>query len=870
MIWHSSTTNDIVSELNSDVKRGLSRAQAQALLSKYGENRLLQPRSRNFFERFLHQLKKPIMLALILASVVSIVYTLFIADNNWLKPTVLIVFSLAGALISAAMENHAESVLRILRKKDSQTARVIRDGTLETVNTALLVPGDIILLESGDYIPADARLVEAVGLRCDESMLTGESVHAEKEADELCADITALSERKNMVFYGCSVSSGSAKAIVTETGMDTEIGKITVIAKGGDRAVTPMQKQLSSFSRTAGLVTLVLCAIIFLYVYIRGINSSGFYVLDTLLTVLSLAVSVIPKGLAAVVTVCMAMGVQRMLAQNAVIRKLEALETLDSVSVICTDKTGNLTQNKMTVVQAYVGEKIYYVVDDFSQELTALLRIGALCCNGSAEVNGFETVQEGDPTEAAIVEAAIKHLNMDKTMLDSTCPRMCEIPFDPERKLMSVVCIIDGRPFAIVKGGAEIIIEHCRDFNKEAAQKASEAMAKDSLRVLGIAIKPLEEIPSNPTPEEIETDLTFAGLVGLIDPPQQEVKSDIDECKSAGIRTIMITGDHIATATAIAKRLGILEEGQLAISGEELSAMDDEQLAEKITDISVYARVSPEDKKRIVSAWQAHGEVVAMTGGTVDDAPALQVCDIGCAMGKDGTDVAKGAASVVLADNSYTTVAGAIREGRGIYQNIRNMIHYILSCNLSLLVAGFFGMLIFRQSPLTSAQLLWLSLIASCIPSATLGLEPAPHDVMTRKPRRKKNVLLSPQFGVTVLWQGFVMGAVAIVAYIIGINPEVASTMAFASMYLVHVLQVICCRFDGLRRCLDIIKSRYVLIGLAASLVLFLLVMFLPPLKTLFGIAMISFAQLMICFALALVPTVATLVVRAVFYKRSK
>ncbi len=871
MIWHSSTATDIVAALDSDMEKGLTDEVVQQKLKEFGKNQFTEKRKKTFIQRFLEQMKDVMVIILIIAAVISAAVTAIQETNEWLEPIVIIAIVLLNALLGVIQESKAEASLEALKNLAAPSAKVIRNGVQQTIDATGLVPGDVIVVEAGDYIPADARLIESFSLRCDESMLTGESVAADKDAGALCPDIAGIGDRVNMLFSGCSVAYGRGKAVVTETGMHTEMGKIATILKGTDDNITPLQLKLAKLGKNLGFIALAVCAVIFIYGAIMRLG-----LLDMFMTAISLAVAAIPEGLPAIVTIVLALGVQRMVKKNAIIRRLPAVETLGSASVICSDKTGTLTQNRMTLVKVYSAGKIQDVTEDSPDDVAALLRLGALCCDGTVEIRDGKQIHRGDPTETAIVAAMMKVLKTDKQTLDDTYPRMCEIPFDSERKLMTTVCVIDGKPYAIVKGGSDIVIDRSRNIHKEEVLKANTQMANDALRVLGIAIKPLDEVPSNPTMEQLEYDLTFVGLVGMIDPPREEAKVAIEECKRAGIRTVMITGDHVATASAIARQLGIMQESDRAVTGTELSEMTDEQLFEQIEHISVYARVSPEDKIRIVQTWQKKGEVVAMTGDGVNDAPALKAADIGCAMGITGTDVAKGAAAMTLTDDNFATIVTAVKEGRGIYDNIRKAVHFLLSCNLGEIITVFVGMLLFHVQPLTPILLLWMNLVTDSLSALALGVEPVERDVMDHKPRKKNESIFAHGLGINAIWQGVMFGGITIAAFVIGLTAHgwtwgaaftqeemiYAQTMAFAVLSISQLFHAMNCRSEHSLFRAGWFKNKMMWLAFGISLLLMLAVLTIPPVRTVFGVANLNSTEYLEILLLAIVPLVLTELVK--------
>lgn len=871
MIFHSVKSEEIVNEFQSDIEQGLSPQQVADAQQKFGLNKFTDKKKKGFVARFVDQMKDVMIIILLIAAAISVLVTLVEGTNDWLEPIIIVAIVLINALLGVIQESRAEAALEALKNLAAPTAKVIRQGKQQTIEATELVPGDIIVIEAGDYIPADARLLETYSLRCDESMLTGESVAAEKDAGIICEDIAPIGDRVNTVFSGCSVAYGRGKAIVTHTGMETEMGKIATVLKGTDDAITPLQTRLANLGKTLGFIALGICAVIFVFGLIKNLP-----IIEIFMTAISLAVAAIPEGLPAIVTVVLALGVQKMVKKNAIIRRLPAVETLGSASVICSDKTGTLTQNRMTLMKVYSAGRFLDMSEQLPDDAAALIKLGALCCDGSVDFKEGKEVHHGDPTETAIVAAMCKVFNTDKATLDYENPRMCEIPFDSDRKLMTTVCMIDQKPYAIIKGGADIIIERSLNIDKEQVQKAADLMAADALRVLGIALKPLDEVPTNPTVDELEYDLTFVGLVGLIDPPRNEAKLAIKDCKRAGIRTVMITGDHIVTASAIAKQLGILEGDQKAVTGAELEAMTDEQLEDEIENISVYARVSPQDKIRIVKAWQKKGHVVAMTGDGVNDAPALKAADIGCAMGITGTDVAKSAAAMTLTDDNFATIVSAVKQGRGIYENIRKAVHFLLSCNLGEIVTVFICMLIFGVSPLTPIMLLWTNLITDSLPALALGMEPAEKDIMDMKPRHKNEGIFARGLGINAAWQGVMFGVITILAFAIGLFSHgwtfgaqmtdtmltYAQTMAFAVLSLSQLFHAFNCRSPHSLFYAGWFKNKFMWLACGISLLLLGAVFFIPALHAMFGIATLKSTEYLEIIGLAIIPLVAVELVK--------
>lgn len=854
MLFHSEEKELVVKELSTDIVKGLSEAQAAEKRSRFGDNKLQEKKKKSNLQRFADQFKDVMILILIAAAAIS--FAIACIEGNpreFFEPVLILLIVILNAVMGVMQESKAEKALDALKGLSAPHARVIRDGAEKMIDAVDLVPGDIIRLEAGDFVPADARLLHSVSLKSEESALTGESVPSEKDAGALVDENAGLGDRSNMVFSGCSITYGTASAVVTATGMNTEMGKIANLLDHEADTQTPLQKKLAQLGKYLGILALAACAIVFAVGIANGIPA-----LEIFMTAVSLAVSAIPEGLPAIVTVVLSIGVQRMVKKNAIIRRLPAVETLGSASIICSDKTGTLTQNRMTLVKAYLNTtgKLEEISSQNSEEVKLLLQYGALCCDGSVVFHDGTEQHIGDPTETAIVLAAHKN-GMPKEDLNKQYPRLAEIPFDSDRKLMTTVNLIDEEKIVIVKGAFDIMASRCTAGDLAAARAVNDEMSSSALRVLAIAYKKIDNVPDNPTSDDLENNLTFMGLVGMIDPPRPEAKAAVATCRKAGIKPIMITGDHVVTASAIAKELGILQEGDRAITGAQLDAMSSSELAAQVETISVYARVSPENKIRIVKAWQSKNQVVSMTGDGVNDAPALKAADIGCAMGITGTDVAKGAADMTLTDDNFATIVDAVREGRGIYANIKKVVGFLLGTNIGEIITVFTAMLFWHKSPLLSMQLLWINLVTDSLPAIALGMEPVEKDIMEQPPKPKAEGLFAHGYGLRIILQGAMFGILSLIAFKTGETRtgQLAGgqTMAFMVLALSQVVQAFNMRSEHSLFKIGVFGNHKLNWAVLTSAALVALVLF-TPLSTAFGLIILSWPEYLIALCLVLVP----------------
>ena len=792
--WFNKSTEETCEILQTNINTGLDNEQIQEKINKYGENKLKEKKKKSLAIKFLEQFKDFMIIVLIIAALIS--GAVGIAEGEGITDTIIIlIVVIVNAIIGVTQENKAEKSLEALQKLSSHAAKVIRNGELIVIPSSNLVPGDIVVLETGDYVPADLRIIEAINLKSQEASLTGESVPVEKNAEKIEQDKVDIGDRNNMLFSSSLITYGRGKGIVVETGMNTQVGKIAGILSETEDNETPLQNRLNKLGKTLGIVALLICVVIFVIGILYGKNW-----IQMFMTAVSLAVAAIPEGLAAVSTIVLAIGVQRMVKKNAIVKKLPAVETLGSSTVICSDKTGTLTQNKMTVQKIFTDNEIMDIetlekVDtDITKisELERLVHISMLCNDTKITTENKLT---GDPTETALVDMGFK-LAFEPSIYEQY-PRISELPFDSERKLMTTVHKVGEKYLVYTKGGVDELLARCNSYivdgnikqdleeYKNVISRKNEEMAKEALRVLAFGYKELDHIPSKEEIKYIEKDLIYVGMVGMIDPPRQEAKLAVEKCKKAGIKTVMITGDHKITAIAIAKKLGILENEDEAITGSELEKMSQEDLEKNVRKYSVYARVSPEHKVRIVKAWQKNGEIVAMTGDGVNDSPALKTADIGCSMGMVGTDVAKEASDVILTDDNFATVVSAVEEGRRIYDNILKAIQFLLSSNVGEIVVLFVAILITPWlgkifnidinliEVLLPIHILWINLVTDSLPALALAFDPAEKDIMERKPIDSKKGIFTKGMSLRVIYQGIMIGLITLAAFIIGLaTPE--------------------------------------------------------------------------------------------------
>ncbi len=855
MIPHSSTQEQVLHKLHVDLHRGLTSEEAARRLLQYGENRLQGKKKRTIIQHFAEQFKDVMIIILILAAAISFGVAIH-EGEGYFEPVLILLIVVLNAIMGVVQENKAEKALEALQDLSVPQARVVRDGIESVVEAVQLVPGDIVMVEAGDFIPADGRIIEAFSLKSEEAALTGESVPSEKDARVVAARNAPLGDRLNMVYSGCSITYGRARVVVTSTGMDTEIGKIADLLGAEEKGQTPLQHRLAVLGKYLGIMALAASVVILAI----GL-ASGIRLIEIFMIAVSLAVSAIPEGLPAIVTIVLAIGVQRMVKKNAIIRRLPAVETLGSASVICSDKTGTLTLNQMTLMQAYDAGSS--VLEDISEHnapiIKRLLAWGVLCSDGRIKFEDGEERHIGDPTETAIIMAAHRNgLNQDE--LNQRYPRLAELPFDSDRKLMSTINRVDDRITVIVKGAFDVLDKLCVAGDLEAGHRRTEGMSQNALRVLAVAYKEIDEVPELICSEALENNLTFMGLLGMIDPPRPEARDAVAICQRAGIRPVMITGDHVITASAIARDLGIMAPGDQAVTGSELIDMSEAELDGRVRGISVYARVSPEDKIRIVRAWQRQGEVVSMTGDGVNDAPALKAADIGCAMGITGTDVAKGAADMVLTDDNFATIVDAVREGRGIYDNIRKAVGFLLGTNIGEVLTVFTAMLVWHQSPLLAVQLLWINLVTDSLPAIALGMEAVEPDVMDHKPKPKGESIFAHGLGLRVALQGVMFAILTLSAFWLGWQRTgditAGRTMAFLVLALTQVVHSFNMRSAHSLFQIGFFTNRYLNGAALISAAMVVMVALIPPVASAFGLTHLSGGMYLTAVVLSLVPVV--------------
>lgn len=889
--WFALAEDQVIAAVESNLEHGLSSDEVAKRLEKYGPNALKEAPPRSLLAMFLDQIKETLVLILIVAAIVSG----FLGE--WADTVVILIIVVLNSVLGVIQENKAEQALKALKAMTKAHVKVLRDGKVTQIEVDGLVPGDVFMLEAGDSVPADARLVEVASLRVNEAALTGESVPVEKDLKVIGEDDPPIGDRKNMVFMGTIVTGGRGKAVVVGTGMDTELGRIAQMLQETPPDPTPLQRQLASLGKTLGIAAGIIVAVVFITGLLRGEDVLGMF-----LTAVALAVAAIPEGLPSVVTIVLALGVTRMSERNAVIRRLPAVETLGVATYICSDKTGTLTKNEMTVTRIYVDQQFFEIsgtgytpegefitedgqkVNPMQQKVPELMLLGGLL-NSDARLEQTEKGHQiiGDPTEGALIVAGAK-AGLTKEEAEAKYRRLKEIPFDSERKMMTTFHKMHDTVVSFTKGAPDVLLSRCTKvildegvipLTEELIQnylQVNSRLASQGQRVLALAYREWPELPDNPTTDTAEQDLTFVGFYAIQDPPRPEVKDAVEVSRKAGIKTVMITGDHQETALAIAKTLTIYREGDQVLTGSQLEQMSDEELKKHVLKTTVYARVSPEHKLRIVAALKEHNQVVAMTGDGVNDAPALRRADIGAAMGITGTEVAKEAAAMVLLDDNFATIVNAVREGRTIYNNIRKSIEFLLSCNTGEIVTIFTAILFGLGSPLTPIQILWMNLVTDSLPALALGVEPPEQGVMEKPPRDPKAGVFSGGVGLDIVIQGAVIGILALLAFWLGLNRgralEEAHTMAFLTISFSQLVHAFNARnFEESLFSIGIGTNRALVGAFFASAALQLIVIFVPFLRNLFETAVLRLSDWLLVIGLSLVPLLVVEVQKAL--KRS-
>lgn len=860
--FYLQTSEEVLSSLGASMQ-GHTKADAERILQEKGENVLKEGKKKSTLQVFLSQFADLLVIILIVAAIISMI------SGNTESTIVIFAVIIINAILGTVQHKKAEKSLESLKSLSSPNAKVIRDGMKIEIPSKDVVPGDILLLEAGDMVVADGRILENYSLQVNESSLTGESTNVDKQAVDLNEEVP-LGDRVNMVYSGSLVTYGRATVVVTGTGMDTEIGKIAALMNATKEKKTPLQISLDQFSSRLAVIIMIISAIVFLLSLYRKMP-----VLDSLMFAVALAVAAIPEALSSIVTIVQAMGTQKMAKEHAIIKELKAVESLGCVSVICSDKTGTLTQNKMTVQDIYIDEQTLKAEElDLGNQLHRYLLYNALLTNDSSIVDGKGI---GDPTEYCLIEM-VRSIDLDEAIFRELMPRLAEIPFDSDRKLMTTKYELHGVPTILTKGALDVLLERIVKIRtSEGIRPISEKdkkhildknmeFSQNGLRVLAFAYKETDDRDGALTYED-EQDYIFLGLISMMDPPREESKAAVEDAIRAGIKPIMITGDHKITATAIAKQIGIFREGDIAITGTELDQMSEEELDSKIEKISVYARVSPENKIQIVNAWQRKGNIVAMTGDGVNDAPALKKADIGVAMGITGTEVSKDAAAMILTDDNFATIIKAVANGRNVYRNIKNSIKFLLSGNMAGILSVLYTSICALPSPFEPVHLLFMNLLTDSLPAIAIGMEPPEADLLSQKPRDPKEGILNKSFMMQLFLQGGLIAACTMAAYHIGLcqgNAALASTMAFATLTAARLFHGFNCRSDHSIFRIGFKSNTSSVGAFAVGMVFLLLVMFVPILRRLFSVSVLNMTQIGIVFGLAIVPTVVIQLIKVV------
>lgn len=860
-MWHTLSSIEVEKKLNTNFSRGLSSKEAEKRAKVFGKNKLDEKKKVSFISKLIAQFKDFMIIILLIAAVISAIISYLEGSNDYMDSIIIVAIVFFNAMMGIIQENKAEKSLEALRKLSAPVAKVKRDGKVVNIESSNLVPGDVIILEAGNLVPADCHLVKAFNLKVEESALTGEAVPVLKDPSVILKQNVPLGDMLNTVFSSTIVTNGHGEAIVTDIGMSTKVGTIAKMIITDESPQTPLQKKLSDVGKKLGTACIIICIAIFIIGLIKKISF-----IEIFMTSIGLAVAAIPEGLPAIVTIMLSIGVTKMAKKNAIIRKLPAVETLGSSSVICSDKTGTLTQNKMKVVKI-TGVNGILESGINSKDFNFVLELGSMCNDSIVEYSGRKATVNGEPTEAAIVTAGIKYGAYSTKLKE----RVNEIPFDSGRKMMTTIHKIKTGYRIVTKGAPDVILKRCSNYysnsntytlnrsNLSSIESNNEKMANEALRVIAVSFKDVDSLPRNIDSNSIEKDLNFVGLIGMIDPPREGVFEAILTCKKAGIKTVMITGDHILTAKAIASNLGILGKNDLAITGEELDKMPQNKLEKDIMKYSVFARVTPEHKVRIVKAFRARGAIVAMTGDGVNDAPALKNADIGVSMGLNGTDVAKNASDMILTDDNFVTIVEAVKEGRHIYDNIRKAVHFLIATNIGEIVTIFFGLLLGLESPLLAIQLLWINLVTDSFPAIGLGLEPIDKAIMHKKPKDPKKGLFSDGLWSKIFFEGTMIGLLTLFAFTVGnhlYGLEVARTMAFISLSMLELVHSFNIRSENSIFEIGIFKNKYLNIAFIAGAILQIAVVVIKPIAKIFDVVPLNTTQWIFTFAISTTPIV--------------
>lgn len=853
-MWHSSSVEEVSKKLKTNINIGLSEEEAQKRFERYGPNNLKEKKKESTFVKFIKQFNDFMIITLIIAAIISAVVSKLNGEADYIDSIIIVAIVIFNAIMGLVQEQKAEKSLEALKKMSAPNAKVRRNGRVQEIDATMVVPGDIVILEAGNYVPADCRLINSYNLKIEESALTGETIPSLKDSSKILKENTAMGDLCNMVFATTIVVNGHGEAIVVETGMNTRVGKIAGMIIEDESPETPIQKKLAEVGKILAIACIIICVLIFVIGIFKKIP-----IIEMFMTSVGLAVAAIPEGLPAIVTIMLSIGVTKMAKENSIIRKLPAVETLGSSSVICSDKTGTLTQNKMTVteIRNCSGRAN-------SNERKFILELGTMCTDTTEERINGKLGFVGEATEVAISNAAMEE-GVSKSFLYDEMKRINDIPFDSKRKMMTTIHKYGNGYRIITKGAPDVLLKRCSNCysggqivpifsKKDDINEQNNQMAEKALRVIAVAYKDVEKLPEM---QDVEKDLIFCGLIGMIDPPREGVKEAVRTCRRAGIKTVMITGDHLQTAKAIAKELGILKRGDLAIDGETLERMSQHELEQNIMDYSVFARVSPEHKVRIVKAFQSTGAVVAMTGDGVNDAPALKNADIGIAMGKGGTDVAKNAADMILLDDNFVTIVEAVKQGRNIYDNIKKAIHFLISTNIGEIVTIFFGLVLGIKSPLLAIQLLWINLVTDSLPAIALGLEKEEENIMSRLPRNPKKNLFADGLWWKIIIEGAMLGMFTLLAFSIGnrlYSVEVGRTMAFLALGILELVHSFNIKSEESIFKIGVFENKYLIGALVLGVILQVIVVVVSPLAQIFSLVPLTGIQWLYTVLIAIAP----------------